>query len=62
MNDSLTLEIKDVAELLHISIHTARQLVSTEPERLPPRLNVGGRRVLFLRSAVEKWLEERSGN
>jgi predicted DNA-binding transcriptional regulator AlpA len=56
----LVLDIKQLAEVLHMSANTVRQLASQHPDRLPPRIQHGGRRVLFLRSAVEKWLQDRS--
>lgn len=54
----LTLDLIEVAKLLHISYHTARRLAHSEPDRLPPRLRTGGRRVLFLRTDVEEWLKK----
>lgn len=57
----LTYDIAEVAEILNLKLTTARQLASTDPERLPPRINTGGRKVLFLRSVVHHWLEQRSG-
>jgi predicted DNA-binding transcriptional regulator AlpA len=59
---NLTLNIAELAKILHMSTNTARQLASKHPDRLPPRIDHGGRRVLFLRSTVEKWLEERSAH
>lgn len=58
--EDLVLDIADLAKVLRMEETTVRQLASRQPDRLPPRLDHGGRRVLFLRTAVERWLEDRS--
>lgn len=55
-----TLNIDELAKILHMSANTVRQLASKSPDRLPPRIKHGGRRVLFLRTTVDKWLRDRS--
>lgn len=59
MEQNLTIDIKGLAEIMQLSAVTVRQLASKQPDRLPPRIDHGGRKVLFLRSEVEKWLQAR---
>jgi predicted DNA-binding transcriptional regulator AlpA len=52
-----TLGIKDLAEILKKSRYSIATDVTKAPHKLPPRLMLpGNRRVLWLRSDVEKWL------
>jgi predicted DNA-binding transcriptional regulator AlpA len=55
------LTLEQVAGLLHMSHSTAKRLVHVSPERFPPRFEHGGKKVLFHKAAVEKWMLDRSG-
>ena len=54
-----TMTISDVSRLLHITDDTARNRLSAGLA-MPPSFRVGRRR-LFLRTEVEKWMSERAG-
>lgn len=52
-----TLGIKDLAEILKKSPYSIATDVTKAPHKLPPRLMLpGNRRVLWLKSDVEKWI------
>ena len=54
-----TLTIKDLATLLNRSPATIATEVSKAPHKLPPRLELpGSRRVLWLQSDVEEWIND----
>lgn len=54
-----TMTISDVAKLLKKSPSTVATEVSKAPHKLPPRLCLpGSRRILWLRSDVEAWINE----
>lgn len=53
----LVLDVKGLAEALSISPVTVRQNASRHPERLPPRLNSRGRKLLWAVKDVEEWVE-----
>ena len=54
-----TLTIKDLAGILNRSPATIATEVTKFPHKLPPRLNLpGSRRVLWLQSDVEAWINE----
>jgi len=54
-----TLTIKDLAGLLNRSPATIATEVTKSPHKLPPRLQLpGSRRVLWLQSDVEMWIDE----
>lgn len=57
-HDSATLDIKELAALLHLSPATVRSDVSRRPWILPPSIKVGIRTV-WLRSTVLDWLKAR---
>jgi predicted DNA-binding transcriptional regulator AlpA len=59
-SDTLTMDMTQLAAVLRLSPSRVKQLSSLNPERLPPRVRHGGRKVLFLRSVVESWLSDRS--
>ena len=61
MDNNLTIDLEELATILHLSPSTVKQMAHTKKHagRLPPRLDHGGRKVLFLRSDVEAWLKER---
>lgn len=54
--DSATLDIKELATLLHLSPATVRSDVSRRPWVLPPSIKIGIRTV-WLRSTVLDWLK-----
>jgi predicted DNA-binding transcriptional regulator AlpA len=56
--NSATLDIKELATLLHLSPATVRSDVSRRPWVLPPSIKVGIRTV-WLRSTVLDWLKAR---
>lgn len=56
--DNATLDIKELAALLHLSPATVRSDVSRRPWVLPPSIKVGIRTV-WLRSTVLDWLKAR---
>lgn len=54
-----TLTIADLADLLNKSPSTVATEASKSPHKLPPRLRLpGSRRVLWLKSDVENWINE----
>lgn len=54
-----TLGTADIAQLLHKSEKTVKRDVTTAPWRLPPRVRIpNSRRVMWLRSTVEAWLQK----
>ena len=54
-----TLTIKDLAVILNRSPATIATEVTKHPNKLPPRLQLpGSRRVLWLQSDVEDWINE----
>ena len=54
-----TLTIKQLAGILNRSPATIATEVSKAPHKLPPRLRLpGSRKVLWLRSDVEEWINE----
>lgn len=55
-----TMTISDVSRLVHITDDTARNRLSAG-SAMPPSFRVGRRR-LFLRSEVERWLAQRAGH
>jgi predicted DNA-binding transcriptional regulator AlpA len=54
----LVLDSKGLAEALSMSPLTVRQSASRNPERLPPRLAVPGRKLLWAVKDVEEWIEK----
>lgn len=54
----LTLDSKGLAEALSIPVATIHQYASKYPEKLPPRLNYPGRRLLWSVKDVEAWVEQ----
>lgn len=60
-NDASTLlmTIQDVAQLLRRAPTTVATEVTKAPHKLPPRLRLpGSRKVLFLKTDVEAWLND----
>lgn len=59
MQTTETMTIQDLAKMLHRAPSTVATEVTKAPHKLPPRLRLpGSRRVLFLKSDVEAWLNE----
>lgn len=56
--DSITLDVRELAALLHLSPATVRSDVSRRPWALPPSIKIGIRTV-WLRSTVLDWLKAR---
>jgi len=53
------LNISQLAAMLHKSPSTVATEASTRPDKLPPRLCLpGSRRVLWLRTDVEDWINK----
>ena len=54
-----TITIQQLAEILNRSPSTIATEVSKSPHKLPPRLKLpGSRKVLWLKSDVEDWINE----
>jgi len=53
----LVLDVKGLAEALSLSVTSVRQLASRHPERLPPRLSLPHKRLLWAVKDVEEWIE-----
>ena len=51
-----TLSVDDVARLLDKTPASLRQDIAKRPHCVPPRLQLPGRRILFLREDVLAWL------
>ena len=52
----LALDAKELATALGLSLSTVHQYASKSPEKLPPRLNLPGRRLLWAAQDVELWV------
>lgn len=53
----LTLSVEDLAALLRCSPETVASNASRAPEKLPPAIRTGGRRLLWITADVMTWLE-----
>ena len=51
--------IKDLASVLQMSPNSVRQYVTKYPERLPPRLNLPTKNVVWMTEDVLEWLRSR---
>lgn len=57
MQPSDTVDINELAKILHRSPHTIATEVTKAPHKLPPRLRLpGSRKVLWLRADVDQWI------
>lgn len=57
-----TIDARELASILRVSVHRIRQLSSQDPQALPPRVHLPRCRALLWRRAdVEAWLAERVG-
>jgi predicted DNA-binding transcriptional regulator AlpA len=54
----MVLDVKGLAEALSISPVTVQQNASRHPEKLPPRLNIPTRKLLWAVKDVEEWIEK----
>ena len=54
----LLLDVKGLAEALSMPVVTVRQYASRHPEKLPPRLKLPSRRLLWSVKDVEDWIEK----
>ena len=52
-----TLDSAGLAAILHCSVNTIKSNASRSPEKLPPAIRTGGRRLIWLRDDVLAWLE-----
>lgn len=53
-----TLDIKQIAELLHKEVGTIRNDLKRRPHCIPPKLNIPGK-LLWLEADVEEWFEKK---
>lgn len=53
----VTLDAAGLAVILHCSVETVTSNAHRAPERLPPQIRTGGRRLIWLLSDVMAWLE-----
>lgn len=56
----LTLNVKELAEALGYSESMVRQYASKDPDKLPPRVDNGVRRVIWEVETVRDWLKKKS--
>lgn len=54
-----TLGVEDLAALLHAAPQTIKSNASRAPQKLPPPIRTGGRRLIWLTTDVMIWLEAR---
>lgn len=54
-----TLEIGDIAKLVHKTPRTVREDIHRRPHSLPPRLIIpGSAKILWLESDVQEWINK----
>ena len=53
----LTLDAKGLAEALSLPLRTVQQYASRHPERLPPRLNLPSRKLMWAIEDVQAWVD-----
>jgi predicted DNA-binding transcriptional regulator AlpA len=54
----LTLDAKGLAEALSLPVRTVQQYASRHPDRLPPRLNLPSRKLMWAVSDVQAWVDQ----
>tara|TARA_A100001388_G_scaffold145509_1_gene107970 strand:- start:276 stop:464 length:189 start_codon:yes stop_codon:yes gene_type:complete len=54
------LTIKEVSELLGISVSTINRLIKNGD--FPPKIKISPRRMVFMRKQIEEWIENQSNN
>lgn len=57
----LTLDAKGLAEALSLPLRTVQQYASRHPERLPPRLNLPSRKLMWAIEDVQAWVNRHRG-
>lgn len=55
----LTFDAKGLAEALSLPVRTVQQYASRHPERLPPRMSVPTRKLMWAVADVEDWVNRR---
>lgn len=53
-----TLDVNQIAELLHKTVETIRNDLKRRPHCIPPKLNIPGK-LLWLEADVEEWFEKK---
>ena len=56
-SEKLVLDAVGLSKALSIPLNTVRQYSSRHPEKLPPRLNYTGRKLLWAVQDVRAWVE-----
>ena len=54
------LTIKEVSELLGISVSTINRLIKNRD--FPPKIKISPRRMVFMRKQIEEWINKRETN
>lgn len=54
----LTLDAKGLAEALSLPVRTVQQYASRHPDRIPPRLNLPTKRLMWAVEDVEAWVQK----
>ena len=52
--------IKEVSELLGISVSTINRLIKRG--KLPPKVKISPRRMIFMKIKIDKWIENQKNN
>lgn len=53
----LTMSAQEVASCVGLSVATLYQYAAKYPERIPPKLNTPGRRLLWAAEDVQAWIQ-----
>ena len=54
------LTIKEVSNLLRISVSTINRLV--EKEDFPPKIKISPRRMVFMKKQIEEWIDKKNSD
>ncbi len=54
----LVFDAKELAVALSLPVTTIQQYASKYPEKLPPRLNIPNRKLMWSVKDVEQWIEQ----
>ena len=54
----LTLDAKGLAEALSLPVRTVQQYASRYPEKIPPKLNLPTKKLMWAVADVEAWVEK----
>ena len=60
IQNRLFLTIKEVSELLGISVSTINRLIKNVD--FPPKIKISPRRMVFMRKQIGEWIENQSNN